>query len=173
MLSMFSAFLLAVEVETFAHQQAPGATSDGGSEPEQLLPGTKRCPDGSILRTIDRCVEMPSPFPVHARTGEQNPDKAMVVPRVRQAERSRSDDGVATTVKADRFADAAEPFECTRDSGPCSFDEPKTVGSTTNRQLPSVRRLRRPVRVCSIRRHRSRADSAWGRVARRETEVEA
>jgi hypothetical protein len=29
------------------------------SKAEQLLPGTKRCPDGSILRTIDRCVEMP------------------------------------------------------------------------------------------------------------------
>lgn len=28
-------------------------------EANQLLPGTKRCPDGSILRAVDRCVEMP------------------------------------------------------------------------------------------------------------------
>lgn len=33
--------------------------SGGGPEAEQLLPGMKRCPDGSILRTIDRCAEMP------------------------------------------------------------------------------------------------------------------
>lgn len=33
--------------------------SSGGSNAEQLLPGTKRCPDGSILRIVDNCVAMP------------------------------------------------------------------------------------------------------------------
>ncbi len=58
---MWSSFLAAVIVTQPVAPPQHLSEADIVKRPvaDPLLPGLQRCPDGSILRTIDRCAEMP------------------------------------------------------------------------------------------------------------------
>lgn len=59
MLSIISTLMLFAEPQLPLPNDPAAQVGNRRSGADQLLPGTKRCPDGSIMRTADRCVEWP------------------------------------------------------------------------------------------------------------------